>query len=86
MGETSEQFAAMIAAYLPDTSVGTSGNGAHFTVAFGRGNLIAKYQSEAHEKSFLSGQHTHASGLASILGTWMRRKNRLEISGRSGGA
>ena len=64
----------MIASYLPDTSIGTSGNGAHFTTAFGRGNLIAQHQSEAHEKSFLAGQHTHASGLAAMLGTWMRRR------------
>ena len=73
-GQTSEQFASMIASYLPDTSIGTSGNGAHFTASFGRGNLIAQYQSEAHEKSFQSGQHTHASGLAATLGTWMRRR------------
>jgi hypothetical protein len=35
-GQTSEQFASMIASYLPDTSVGTSGNGAHFTATLGR--------------------------------------------------
>lgn len=73
-GQTSEQFASMIASYLPDTSIGSSGNGAHFTATFGRGNLIAQHQSEAHEKSFLAGQHTHASGLAATLGTWMRRR------------
>ncbi len=73
-GQVSEQFAAMIASYMPDTTIGTSGNGSHFTASFGRGNLIAQHQSEAHEKSFQAGQHTHASGLAAILGTWMRRR------------
>jgi hypothetical protein len=43
-------------------------------MAFGRGNLIAQYQSEAHEKSFQAGQHTHASTLAATLATWMRRQ------------
>jgi len=73
-GQTSEQFASMIASYLPDTSVGTSGGNVHFTATFGRGNLIAQYQSTAHEKSFLAGQHTHASGMAATLGSWMRRR------------
>ena len=73
-GQVSEQFASMIASYLPDTSIGTSGNGAHFTATFGRGNLIAQYQSVAHEKSFLAGQHTHASSMAATLGLWLRRR------------
>jgi hypothetical protein len=73
--QTSEQFASMIASYLPDTSIGSSGNGAHFTMTFGRGNLIAQYQSVAHEKTFQAGQHTHASGMAATLGAWMRRRS-----------
>jgi hypothetical protein len=73
-GQVSEQMASMIASYLPDTSIGVSGGNVHFTAAFGRGNLIAQYQSEAHEKSFQSGQHTHASSLAATLGVWMRRR------------
>ena len=67
-GQTSEQLASMIASYLPDTSIGSSGNGAHFTASFGRGNLIAQHQSVAHEKSFQAGQHSHASSMAATLG------------------
>ena len=78
-GQSSEQLASMTASYLPDTSVGTSGNGAHLTVAFGRGNLIAQFQSQAHEKSFQAGQHTHASTLAAMLGSWMRRRTDWEF-------
>jgi hypothetical protein len=73
-GQVSEQMASMIASYLPDTSIGVSGGNVHFTAAFGRGNLVAQHQSAAHEKSFQAGQHTHASSLAAMLGTWMRRQ------------
>jgi len=73
-GQTSEQMASMYASYLPDTTTGISDNGAVFTLSFGRTNLIAQYQSEAHEKSFQAGQHTYASNLAATLGTWMRRQ------------
>ena len=73
-GQTSEQFASMIASYFPDTAIGTSGNGAHFTATFGRGNLIAQHQSTAHDKAFQAGQHIQASTLAATLGAWMRRQ------------
>jgi hypothetical protein len=73
--QSAEQSASMIAMVLPDTSVGVSGQGPHFTATLGRGNIIAYYQAVSREKAFEAGEHSHAANLASILGGWLRRRD-----------
>jgi hypothetical protein len=73
--QSAEQSASMIATVLPDTAVGVSGQGPHFTATMGRGNILAYYQSVSREKAFEAGEHSHAANLASILGGWLRRRD-----------